>query len=153
MDLHGADGHVPGQVLQAGDREGPEHPRGHPGKDRRLGGGSLSTQQHGFLSTDAFSLVFLSTCVQIVKALEHLHSNLQVIHRGDDAPARRCPPALGYQLLTGFSRFSRHRRETVQRTDQHSGSGEDVRLRHQRLPGGLGGENHGRRLQTLHGGN
>lgn len=36
MDLHGADGHVPGQVLQEGDREGPDHPRGHPGEDRRL---------------------------------------------------------------------------------------------------------------------
>lgn len=37
LDLHGADGHLPRQVLQAGDREGHEDPRGHPGKDRRLG--------------------------------------------------------------------------------------------------------------------
>lgn len=29
-----------------------------------------------------------SSCLQIVKALEHLHSNLQVIHRGDGAAAR-----------------------------------------------------------------
>lgn len=41
VDLHGADGHVPRQVLQAGDREGHEHPRGHPGKDRRLSGFTL----------------------------------------------------------------------------------------------------------------
>lgn len=38
LDLHGADGHLPRQVLQASDREGHEHPRGHPGKDRRLCG-------------------------------------------------------------------------------------------------------------------
>lgn len=41
LDLHGADGHLPRQVLQAGDREGHGHPRGHPGKDRRLGGFSI----------------------------------------------------------------------------------------------------------------
>lgn len=43
VDLHGADGHVPRQVLQAGDREGHEHPRGHPGKDRRLSGSTSNS--------------------------------------------------------------------------------------------------------------
>lgn len=44
------------------------------------------------------------------------------------------------------------RRETLQRADKHAGSGEDVRFWDQRLPGGLGGQNYGRWLQTLHGG-
>lgn len=48
--------------------------------------------------------------------------------------------------------FISSRREALQRADQHIGPGEDVRLRHQRLPGGLRGQNNGRRLQTLHGG-
>lgn len=115
-----------------------------------LGKIAISVGSHA-LASDAvsrqrrlFSTAFLFTCAQIVKALEHLHSSLQVIHRGDEGALQRRPPpapwsAPCYRPLTNFSGFSRHRRETIQRADQHSGPGEDVRLRHQRLPRGLGG--------------
>ena len=100
VDLHGAHGHVSGQVLQEGDREGHDHPRGHPGQDhcggesvavvradgpllRTLSARSLSTRYfpEGFAPFLAPDLLFPP---QIVKALEHLHNNLSVIHRGEE---------------------------------------------------------------------
>ncbi|CAO2643451.1 Dual specificity mitogen-activated protein kinase kinase 3, partial [Lemmus lemmus] len=62
--------------------------------------------------------------VSIVRALEHLHSKLSVIHRGCEA---------------------------VQRPHQQGGACEDVRLWHQWLPGGLCGKDNGCWLQALHG--
>lgn len=138
VDLHGADGHVPGQVLQAGDWEGPDHPWGHPGKDRRLGGGHtgssnrLSCQLTPFQQCSSSyvhrSLKLWSICTATCRSsIEVMTARLGVV----TGPC--C------WLLTNFSCLSHHRRETIQRADQHSGSGEDVRLRHQRLPRGLGG--------------
>lgn len=60
--------------------------------------GVTLTQQHALLSADAVSTAFPFVCAQIVKALEHLHSNLQVIHRGDDGAARSLPPCGGLRL-------------------------------------------------------
>lgn len=86
MDLHGADGHVPGQVLQEGDREGPDHPRGHPGEDRRL----CECRNIRLSTSIPWPAGELTLSLQIVKALEHLHSNLQVIHRGETVHLTVC---------------------------------------------------------------
>lgn len=65
---------------------------------------------------------------------------------------------IGTELFSAFSGRSSHslcvsgRREALQRSDQHAGPSENVRLRHQRPPGRLCGQNTGCRLQTLHGG-
>lgn len=87
MDLHGADGHVPRQILQAGDREGSDYPRGHPGKDSRLGefaaAFAINVQPSMFNVFCVTHFLFEVLFLQIVKALEHLHNNLQVIHRGE----------------------------------------------------------------------
>ncbi|XP_077359142.1 dual specificity mitogen-activated protein kinase kinase 6 isoform X1 [Festucalex cinctus] len=79
VDLHGADGHVAGQVLQEGDGEGAHHSRGYPGKDRRLCEYTPSPPPRLILLPIAVQAVLV--WFQIMKALEHLHSKLQVIHR------------------------------------------------------------------------
>lgn len=98
------------------------------------------------------STLSMSFHLQIVKALEHLHSNLSVIHRGNQPvsviPGVQLPEVVPHCL---FAVLFPSRCETLQRPDQHSGPSENVRLRHQRPPGGLGGQNNGCRLQALHG--
>ncbi|MEQ2213494.1 Dual specificity mitogen-activated protein kinase kinase 6 [Xenoophorus captivus] len=93
--------------------------------------------------------------VAIVKALEHLHHNLSVIHRGKqnenliiiDA-SLLLQGALCLLILLHFV----SRCEALQCPDQRSGPSENVRLWHQRPPGGFCGQNNGRRLQAIHGG-
>lgn len=97
---------------------------------------------------------------QIVKALEHLHSKLSVIHRGKshvNFDAKCCCCCFVLTLLCDISHCCPAvvftcRREALQCSDQHAGPSENVRLRHQRPPGGLGGQDIGCRLQALHGG-
>lgn len=99
-------------------------------------------------------LFFLLCFVQIVKALEHLHRNLSVIHRGilkiSQANAA-CNVLLLYCSSQFFPSFS-SRCEAFQCSNQYSGPSENVRLWHQRPLGGLCGQNHGCWLQALHGG-